>query len=477
MPIKRIILHLLLVLIPPIIYAEPVDKEKAIKIAHAKIKLSGKENNCSIENIFLVSESNTSYFYAATLHPVGYMIVSADDNLPPVIAYSFQNDIDTEGKLFDILKADIKKRLESIDKIPINHIKIRKLQWEALFQKTNKSDIITQYWPPTGTTSTGGWLETNWTQNAPYNQMCPMDAVTSTRSYVGCPATAMGQILNFHQTTNNTVFNNNDNYYHNYASRTFYIDDDFALHGFPSFPQLNEYLDTLNIHYQNNIIPTNQDKAALSFACGVAAKQVYTSAGSGTFGVSQALDAYQRFDCNTAVLLDGTDTSLFTRLIQNMKDSLPAHLAIVDAAWSTGHNIVVDGYNTDNYFHCNFGWGGSSNGWYLLPDEMPYSMTVVEGLIVDILQNAIVSTPQPENELQVSIYPNPAHSYITINTGTTSNCSISVLNVLGQLVFNTKTEQQQIQIDTDNLGNRGIYFIRITNNENKILKTQKIILQ
>ena len=61
-----------------------------------------------------------------------------------------------------------------------------------------------------------------------------------------------------------------------------------------------------------------------------------------------------------------------------------AHLAVVNPQGTAGHNVVVDGYNTDDYFHLNFGWGGQSNGWYLLPDEIPYDLTVVEGVIVDI---------------------------------------------------------------------------------------------
>ena len=47
--------------------------------------------------------------------------------------------------------------------------------------------------------------------------------------------------------------------------------------------------------------------------------------------------------------------------------------------------MVVDGYNTDDYYHLNFGWGGDYNGWYLSPDELPYDLTVIEGIIVDIM--------------------------------------------------------------------------------------------
>ena len=100
--------------------------------------------------------------------------------------------------------------------------------------------------------------------------------------------------------------------------------------------------------------------------------------------VAQADQAYQRFAVHGAELLYDTEPDLYLWLANNMKQALPAHLAVVTPDWTAGHNVVVDGYNTDAYFHLNFGWGGSYNGWYLLPDEIPYSLTVVEGVIVDI---------------------------------------------------------------------------------------------
>jgi len=196
----------------------------------------------------------------------------------------------------------------------------------------------------------------------------------------------MAQILNYHKTTNNVAFNDSDDYYHSYGNR-FWIDNDHEEYDFPSFPELNDYLDTLAYHYDNQLLITDEDKAALNFACGVAATQVYTSGGSGTFGVNQAYDAYLKFDCNTVELLDNSDTDLYDRLSQNIKDALPAHLAVVTPGWDAGHNLVVDGYNTDEYYHLNFGWGGSYDGWYLLPYELPYDLTVIEGIIVDIMNN------------------------------------------------------------------------------------------
>ena len=91
------------------------------------------------------------------------------------------------------------------------------------------------------------------------------------------------------------------------------------------------------------------EKAAITFACGVAATQVYTSSVSGTFGVNQAFDAYIRFGFDEAILLDENDTSLYTHLSQNMMDARPVHLAVVDPPGTMGHNVVIDGYNTNEY--------------------------------------------------------------------------------------------------------------------------------
>ena len=49
------------------------------------------------------------------------------------------------------------------------------------------------------TTSTGGWLETAWVQDEPYNAFCPLDPVDGVRSYVGCVATAFAQIVHYHR--------------------------------------------------------------------------------------------------------------------------------------------------------------------------------------------------------------------------------------------------------------------------------------
>ena len=283
-----------------------------------------------------------------------------------------------------MLYADLTLRLKYRDLIPTNIINERHLLWETYLSGIPQASQGFEQWPPEGTTPTGGWLLTNWHQNAPYNNFCPLDLVNGGRSVAGCPAVTMAQILNYHNTTCDVQFTDSDDYHHTYAGNNFWIDNDYVSFGFPSFPQLNTYLTTLQSHYDNQIALTNDDKAAITFACGVAESQVYNAGGSGTFGVNQAYDGYQRFNCMTAELLDDSDLDVYQRIASNMKIALPAHLAVVNEGWTSGHNLVIDGYNTNNYFHLNFGWGGSYNGWYIIPDELPYSLTVLEGVIVDI---------------------------------------------------------------------------------------------
>ena len=60
-------------------------------------------------------------------------------------------------------------------------------------------------------------LSSHWTQNSPYNMLCPRDPGNNySLSVAGCPAIAMGQIINYLRTTQDTRFDDGDDYYHNY---------------------------------------------------------------------------------------------------------------------------------------------------------------------------------------------------------------------------------------------------------------------
>jgi len=332
------------------------------------------------------------------------------------------------------------------------------------------SDNLTAQWPPAGTTPTEGWLWENWTQGAPYNGYCPMDLIAGSRSVAGCPAIAMGSILHCGETTNGTQFNDTDDYYHNY-NEYYWIDDDYVAHDFPSWPELNVYLDSLESRYLNHEAISNTDKAALIYASGAACKQVYTASVSGTFGVDQAYDAYLKFGFADCSLLDASSDSLYEKLSANMMSAMPAHLAIVDAEPATvGHNLVIDGYNTDEFYHLNFGWGGTYNGWYQFPlSGMPYGMNVIEGVILDIGEGQqSIETEALQGEIPVlslSCQANPVSDYLLINLDVLQRCevNVSVYSISGHLLKTVADREfypgsSQLDWIPGNIGN-GVFIL------------------
>ncbi|MBN2892695.1 MAG: thiol protease/hemagglutinin PrtT [Bacteroidales bacterium] len=455
--------------------SSPITTNQAKKIAENKlIYLENKTHQ--IYFVQEVNDAKTIFYYVVNLKPQGFIIVSGDDELYPILAYSltdnylFTND-ESINPLYNLLISDISTQLLNIDLISTESKNKRKTEWQFYLYDDLKSPNNKTFiqWPPQGTTSTGGWLETNWTQNSPYNAHCPIDPVTSARSIVGCPATAMGMILNYYQNLNGTTFTDADDYYHNYSGRQYNIDDDYETHDFLSFPEINIYFAEIEAKFENNELLTNDEKAALSFACGVAATQVFTSSGSGTFGVNQAYDAYQKFGFDDCILADDSNTELYSILAQNMKDGRPAHLAVVDGPPVTmGHNVVVDGYNTDNYFHVNFGWGGTYNSWYLIPEEIPYGLTTIEGVIMNIAYPKLNSEAEIysfsfEEQTSSAVFSND-----TIYIEVESEVDLSSIIPSFQLSLGATAEIESVQIISDTTVvdfSQGIVIIEVTSSD------------
>jgi len=316
-----------------------------------------------------------------------------------------------------------------------------------------------------------------------------MDPVSNQRSVAGCPAVALAMIINYYADLNGTNFTDEqDDYWHSYSGRNFWIDDDHEAIDFLSFPEINGYFDTIATCYTNQGVLKTNEQAALIFACGVAAKQVYTSGISGTFGVDQAYDAYLRFGFNETVLLDENDTTIHSRLAQNMMEARPAHLAVIDPGVA-GHNLVVDGYNTDGYYHLNFGWGGSYNSWYLIPEEIPFNLTVFEGVIVDIayppVNTSVHNINSDQSILEVVLWPNPATDEVNILIVLSQNetVCIELYNACGKKIHNLDTKRLtagnhtfkiSLKSDVELPILQGIYFCRLVCGEYST--TRKLIV-
>ena len=319
-------------------------------------------------------------------------------------------------------------------------------------------------------------LTTQWNQGYPYNMLCPADPFENyEHCYTGCPATAMGQIINYLQTTQNTRFDDGDDYFANYAGRQFHIDDDWETYKFPSFPQMNVLLDSVDAAFQRGEELSDSLAAAVIFACGTACKQVYTASaayGSGTFYVDQAFAAYQRFGFTDCKLFREPTDEMYELLISNLEAGYPAHLAVENSAGNSGHNVVVDGYReSDGKFHINFGWGGSADGWFMIPNPtgFNYGWTKIEGIILDIIPNAD-AVNEIASQQALEVYPNPASDVLHIDNLHCDEADYAIFNVLGQKVTAGSTDGTIYVGELE----KGIYVLQIKGE--KFLETTKFIV-
>jgi Peptidase C10 family/Spi protease inhibitor len=259
------------------LFAQELRIEKAKGIAEKLIQIKNLKAN--IEYVSDIKSADQKLAYVFQIEGKGFIVTTAQENCMPLLAYSFNNSFD-ENAANDAAVHFIQNLVLQSQAYFKKHPQKLKASWDS-FMKASKDRFFEQ-WPPEGTTTTGGWLNTNWKQSYPYNTKCPMDLASGGRSIAGCPAVAMAQVLHFQTQTNGTQFTDEDDYYHNYGGNHFWIDNDFEEFSFPSFPELNEYLIEIQATYDIGMPLTNEQKAALVFACGTACKQVYSKNISGT---------------------------------------------------------------------------------------------------------------------------------------------------------------------------------------------------
>jgi len=355
--------------------------------------LNSKVQGSNIVENYTIEENNQIIAYIFNLKPEGFIAVSSDNNVYPVIAYSFKNKLYAEDRednlIYKMIKEDIPQRIEYYA-ISREEAVQNQQTWRNFLNNEIGSRDFLQY-PPAGSTSTDGWVETQWNQTGVYNDFCPLDN-SGDRSVVGCVATAMAMIIDFHGYAGNVSFSNADDYHSGSGG---HIDNDHEERDFPSFPELNTYLEDLIAHYENDEMLTPNDLSALNFACGISVEMWYSSGGSGAYTSNVAQALLNKFDFDTATWIENENQSFYNQLANEMMNMRPAEISIYTAGWNNGHAIIVDGYNTDDYYHLNYGWGTSnSTCWYLLPEGMPSNYSIIGGAVMNIEGGSVPITTQ-----------------------------------------------------------------------------------
>jgi hypothetical protein len=78
------------------------------------------------------------------------------------------------------------------------------------------------------------------------------------------------------------------------------------------------------------------------------------------------------------------------------------------------------------------------------------------------------------SESSVAIYPNPASNFIEVVSGGTEAGRIEVVDAVGRVVLGIKHANYSTTVNIQNLNN-GLYFVRLINQDNKIVKEVKLV--
>lgn len=277
----------------------------------------------------------------------GFLLLSAEDAVMPVLAYDFTNDIDLSN-----LAPGVEFLLSQYQ----NEIAVARS--ENLAQTERVADAWRELRHPSRSVTTevvvAPLITARWNQNKYYNYYSPQDE-NAPGGYDGkvpngCVAVAMSQIIYYYRYPESGT-GSHTNYTYDYGS--FYVN--FAQQHY-NYEAMDDQLSS----YNNEV-------AKLIFHCATSVDMGYGADGSGAYShdVPAALSTYFRYNTDSQYRHKNSYSDSAWHVM--LKTDLDAKRPIYYSGYSEsgGHAFVCDGYNSDDYFHFNFGWGGSGNGYYV----------------------------------------------------------------------------------------------------------------
>ena len=367
---KRNITLLLLLSLYGLAFGKPIDEKTANLVG--KNFLANRTNSstfkkgvslelsyisASKENSNTTSIKVSNYFYVFNVsNGNGFVIVSADDNAQPILGYSDEANFNA---------SDIPKNTQKWFELYKNQIRyiIQKNLSPSSDIVSNWNDLLSGQVPNNNVGKKGAvnpLLQTKWDQGQYYNELCPYDNAASDRAVTGSVATAMAQIMKFwNYPATGTGYHS---YFHNKYGT---ISANFAntSYDWTSMPNTVDY--------------SRPEVATLMYQCGVSVDMNYdVAANGGSSAYVIAAGSPVANNSETALktyfgyksTLQGVKRSDYTeqQWIALLKTELDGGRPILHSGAGShgGHCFVADGYDNNNFIHFNWGWGGSSDGFF-----------------------------------------------------------------------------------------------------------------
>ena len=367
---KIIILLMVIVTFFSLAYGKKVDVNTAQTVARqfmANKAVPGKLVN--IRNLSLTytsvpanankapSGGSVVYYYVFNINSSqGFVIVSGDDIVEPILGYSNQKSFDPDhipAHVVAWLKGYEDQIQFAIDRQmqPTSKIKIK---WDKYRNNHNQNPV---YRGPAGVSPL---VQTTWNQNPYYNDLCPYDNTASELTVTGCVATAMAQVLKYwNSPTTGAGFNS----YSDPKYGTQSADFGSTTYDWTNMPMI--------LNGPNNAIAT------LMYHCGVSVNMTYGTAEAGGSDAYVVSSQSPITNCAEYALKTyfGYPTTLNGQVRANFDDAtwkgkmttdLDASRPIIYAGFGSGggHCFVCDGYDDNGLFHFNWGWQGQYDGYF-----------------------------------------------------------------------------------------------------------------
>ena len=289
--------------------------------------------------------------YAVNNGGEGYAIVSGDDRMRQVLGYSNSGSLDLahmpENMRFWLqsLAADMQLLIDA------------GYQPQAVDSRRAASAVKTEIKKTI--------LPCQWNQQEPYNNDCPLDGKEP--SLTGCVATAMAQLLYYHKKVRQAQIPEQPLQ----DTKAYKADRGISVGVLKAEDYKIDWNELIDNYTAKGVTPTDAQKknvAKLMFFCGATVEMDYDSGVSLAWdsSLASALINYFGFSKATRFVTRSSYTEQqWTDLIYNeLKNDRPVLLGASDN--TGGHEFVIDGYNGNELFHINWGWGGVDDGYFAL---------------------------------------------------------------------------------------------------------------
>lgn len=370
--------------------ASPVEEDMAVSAAEGWIAAQGELSGHVVDSWEpRISEGQTTA-WLFQLQPGGFLLLSADDAARPVVGWSAVDDAPP-----GVDHPAVTAYLEAVDQ---EILQARQVSLEDAGNRAEWMSVVAGTWTtPSRTVIVQPLLSCTWDQGAGWNDLCPPDALgPGGRALTGCVAVCMVQVMHYWNQPRTGVGS------HGYMSDYGWLEADFGA---------AEY----DWDAMSDNSPT-YEAAEVMYHAGVAVDMGYGPTGSGAYvgwGYPSAFTAMtEHFRFTSAAQFEEREDYSNAQWRALVADELAAGRPMIYRGYGTGgHAFNVDGFRDDDYFHFNWGWSGSYNGWFLLDSLTPggsnfnEGQAVIMGLVPESHQHAPVAIGPLSGALSVPCSP------------------------------------------------------------------------